>query len=304
MRVVQPRRSARSRGDVNEARSSRARTLASMARSRPRRSTAWSTWRTRSQQRPGEGGFDGQRDEEWDGPRLDEERPKKTIRIEQVEHGGGPAGQAEQRHDAEGEGEPARPARRQQRRGGSPRRHRVEIDADRHVGPEQGQVFAQVEQRPQFGDRLLTFADFLGRRRGEQPARQGFLAGARAGGTQKLEQRTGSEEVEVGGVGVLFVEETGARPAAALPGAVEPGQAVAVVCRRPPGHPPVARDLLMEEQQHPENADRRQQPPGGEEVHSEGRIDHAEAEEEDDDAAVADEPFAPRQPGGANAAVL
>src|SRR5207248_601174 len=104
----------------------------------------------------------------------------------------------------------------------SPAGNGVEIDADRHVVAQQRQLLAQVELWGQLRDRALAGADLVGAGRAPQPARECVLAGARARRAEQLEERARPEEVEVGGIGVVGVEEALAGLPLAGPGVVEP----------------------------------------------------------------------------------
>ena len=83
---------------------------------------------------------------------------------------------------------------------------------------ESPQLFAEVQAVAQLGDRFLALADHVDLGGSEQPAREAVLAGRRARGAQELEQRSGSEQIEIDGVGMVLVEvaragRSGPRPA-------------------------------------------------------------------------------------------
>ena len=100
---------------------------------------------------------------------------------------------------------------------------------------ESPQLFAEVEAVAQLGDRLLALADRVDLGGREQPAREAVLAGRRARGAQELEQRAGSEQIEIDGIGMMLVEEARAGRSDPRPAILDAREAGLVVASRPRG---------------------------------------------------------------------
>ena len=96
-----------------------------------------------------------------------------------------------------------------------------------------GEILAQVEPGPKFPDGILPRMNLTGFGRLTQPPGQGFFASLRAGRGEQLEQRAGTEQVEIRGVEVIVVGEAGATFSGPGPAVAYPGQPALVECDRP-----------------------------------------------------------------------
>ncbi len=105
------------------------------------------------------------------------------------------------------EAQRAAPAAARLTGGRGPDSQAIGVDVLVHRLGEPPQLLAEVETVAQLGDRLLALADGRDLGGGEQPAREAVLAGRRARGAQQLEQRAGSEQIEIDRVGMVLVEE-------------------------------------------------------------------------------------------------
>ena len=113
----------------------------------------------------------------------------------------------------------------QERGRGGPAGELIGVDGGAEGLAEEGEVFAEIELGAELGDGGLAGFDDGGRRGGEQPVGQAFLAGVGAGGAEELEEGAVAEEVERIGVGVMGSGDAWAVAAVAGPNAVEAGEA-------------------------------------------------------------------------------
>src|SRR5262249_35542584 len=100
------------------------------------------------------------------------------------------------------------------------------VDAAGDAAAEEGELLAPVEARGEVAGGFLATADgghVVGR--ALQPAGEGLAAGSAMGVAEALEHRAGAEDVEVGGVGVVLVEELAAGDAEIVPAVFETGEA-------------------------------------------------------------------------------
>ena len=147
----------------------------------------------------------------------------------------------------------------------------VGVESRPHLGPQHGQVLAQVELFAELGDGDLALADLGGRSRLAKPARQGLLTRRGLGATQSFEQRAAAEDVQVLGIRVGGVLEALAGVAAAREGAVEIGQAALVESHRPASLGPAAGCGVVGDDQPRKEGNRGAAPPGREYLGGEGQ---------------------------------
>ena len=102
------------------------------------------------------------------------------------------------------------------------------MDPDFGIFPQYGQVFGEIELRPQFSHRKLPLPDLIEGRRREQPLRQCFLTHSSARRRQQFEQTAPAEQVEVGGIDMVRIVETLSGLSRARPLVSHPGQSLAI----------------------------------------------------------------------------
>ncbi len=138
-------------------------------------------------------------------------------------------------HDArarDGEDQGGQPGGERERVRGSARpcNQAFGIDPGAVFIAQNGEVFAKVEQRPEFDDRGVAFEQFIRRRRGLQPGSQADLASARAGGRKQMEHAAFAKQIQVGGVGMMGIDEALAGLTNFLPAVFDPRDARLVEC--------------------------------------------------------------------------
>ena len=135
--------------------------------------------------------------------------------------------------------------------GFAPVGERTRVDPRADVArPRSSRSSRRSSRGPQLGHGLVPLADDLRRRRGEQPGGQRLLAGPGPRRAEPLEQRAVAEQVEVGRIGVIEVEEPLPRDPGPGPGAVDPLQPLLVELGPAPGGlPGVPTDPLMHRDQ-------------------------------------------------------
>src|SRR5206468_12681498 len=88
----------------------------------------------------------------------------------------------------------------------APRGESGRFDAGASFLGDDGEIFAEINARPQLVDGPLTVVDNAGRRRGEQPARQRVFSDVRPRRGEQLEERAFAEQVEILGVRMRGVD--------------------------------------------------------------------------------------------------
>src|SRR3954471_15776196 len=102
------------------------------------------------------------------------------------------------------------------------------MNASTNVGARQRQRLAQVEGVAKFVERRVTCLDGDRSRRVLQPAGKRLLSGASPRQREQLEQRSATEQIEVGGIEMLVLEEPFARVPGSGPAIFETRQAAVV----------------------------------------------------------------------------
>jgi hypothetical protein len=125
-------------------------------------------------------------------------------------------------HRGEGRGDATQPSMPEQYASFRPRHQRVALHCRPHVGSSQRQRLAQVQRVCELGDRVLARLDLSAGSGTLQPCRERLFARAGARNRQQLEQRTGTEEIQVVRVQMPVVSKAVAGLAPADPSVLDP----------------------------------------------------------------------------------
>src|SRR5882757_1947802 len=133
-----------------------------------------------------------------------------------------------------------------------------------------GKLFTKVDTVFQIADARVPCANLTQGRGRLQPLRQVLFTHSGADGTQKLEQPSFAEEVEVRSVNVARVVELSALLTIALPTVFDPRQALSIEISRPVGAGSRSACGLVGDHQCGECGDTQQEPAWREEMLGEG----------------------------------
>src|SRR5690606_12602191 len=102
-----------------------------------------------------------------------------------------------------------------------------------HLLAEYRQFLPKIEPVRQLGDRFLSLRDLLPGSGPGQPLGESLLSGPGAGQTQQLEQRAGTEDIQIKGVQVPFFQVGLPGGSPAHPGPVQTTKGLLVMSQRP-----------------------------------------------------------------------
>ena len=162
------------------------------------------------------------------------------------------------------------------------------MEADFEVFAEDGNVFAEIEARGEFGEGGLALGDFGDGCGCEEPGGEGVFADAGAGEGEELEEAAVAEEVEVRGVEAGLGVDAIAGLADAGPVVFDAGQAVAVEGDGALGAGAAAEDVGVEDGDDDKYQRCEEEPPGGEGVAIERKPGGNEGCDDDEEAQVSE----------------
>ncbi len=159
----------------------------------------------------------------------DAERDPRRAGVE-----GEAGGQRREVGERQAAGDHARPGPGQQERLRAPTRQTCRVEPRRDAVAGQRELLAQIHAAAQFRHRRLTRANRRRLRGRQQPVGQRLFPGVEPGRRQQLEERSVTEQIEVGGVGVVWRRVCLARGTRAAPAVLDTREPSLVDVHRTP----------------------------------------------------------------------